>query len=348
MKDAGIDRVDDARENEDIEVRILLEAIYLKYGYDFRNYARASLKRRIAQRVALSGLEKVSDLIHRVLYDRDFFDSFLNDLSIKVTEMFRDPSLFLAMRNQIIPLLRELPFIKVWIAGCSTGEEVYSMAILLTEEKVYEKTRIYATDFSEAALNKAKDGIYNISDMKKYTSNYQQAGGVESFSGYFVAKYDSAIMNQALKKNITFSKHNLVTDGVFGEMNLIVCRNVLIYFNRDLQDSVFRLFVDSLCEGGLLALGSKETIRLSKYSGCFDDISKEEKIYSKHSSPTYEVELNQRVEALPEVVLTRSAELISETIKRLDELQGLLRSAQRPGATWSGKEPGATWSEKEL
>ncbi|MBF0317076.1 MAG: protein-glutamate O-methyltransferase CheR [Nitrospirae bacterium] len=321
--------MEDASENEDIEVRILLEAIYLKYGYDFRNYSKASLKRRITQRLTLSNLDNISEMIHKVIHDRAFFDAFLNELSIKVTEMFRDPSFFLAMRTRIIPLLRQLPFIKVWIAGCSTGEEVYSMAILLTEEKLYEKTRIYATDFSEAALNQAREGIYKTSDIKKYTSNYQQAGGVESFADYFLARYESAIMNQSLRKNITFSRHNLVTDGVFGEMNLIVCRNVLIYFNRDLQDNVFGLFVDSLCEGGFLALGSKETIRLSRHAGNFDDVSKEEKIYYKRSVSTPEVQSSQRVEGLPEGVLNRSAVLISETIKRLDELQGLLRSATR-------------------
>ncbi|WP_081853874.1 CheR family methyltransferase [Candidatus Magnetobacterium casense] len=321
--------MNDTHENEDIEVRVLLEAIYLKYGYDFRNYSKASLKRRIAQRLTLSNLDNVSEMIHRILYDRAFFDAFLNELSIKVTEMFRDPSFFLTMRKQVIPLLQQLPFIKLWVAGCSTGEEVYSLAILLTEEKLYDKTRIYATDFSEAALNKAREGIYKTSDMKKYTSNYQQSGGVESFADYFLAKYDSAIMNQSLRKNVTFSRHNLVTDGVFGEMNLIVCRNVLIYFNRDLQDNVFRLFADSLCDGGFLALGSKETIRLSKYSGYFDDVSKEERIYSKHSRPVAEVESNQPVNGLTEGVLNRSAVLISETIKRLDELQGLIRSVTK-------------------
>ncbi|WP_320414240.1 protein-glutamate O-methyltransferase CheR [Candidatus Magnetobacterium casense] len=321
--------MNDTHDNEDIEVRVLLEAIYLKYGYDFRNYSKASLKRRIAQRLTLSNLDNVSEMIHRILYDRAFFDTFLNELSIKVTEMFRDPSFFLAMRKQVIPHLRQLPFIKIWIAGCSTGEEVYSLAILLTEEKLYDKTRIYATDFSEAALNKAREGIYKTSDMKKYTSNYQQSGGAESFADYFLAKYDSAIMNQSLRKNVTFSRHNLVTDGVFGEMNLIVCRNVLIYFNRDLQDNVFRLFADSLCDGGFLALGSKETIRLSKSSGYFDDVSKEEKIYSKHSRPAPEIESSQSANGLTEVVFNRSAVLIAETIKRLDELQGLLRSVTR-------------------
>ncbi|KJU86824.1 protein-glutamate O-methyltransferase CheR [Candidatus Magnetobacterium bavaricum] len=329
MKDEVTDNLEDHSENEDIEVRILLEAIYLKYGYDFRNYSKASLKRRIAQRMTLSSLDNVSDMIHKILYDRAFFDMFLNELSIKVTEMFRDPLFFLAMRKQVIPLLRPLPFIKVWIAGCSTGEEVYSLAILLTEEKLYEKTRIYATDFSEAALNQARDGIYKTNDMKKYTSNYQQAGGVESFVDYFLARYDSAIMDQSLRKNITFSRHNLVTDGVFGEMNLIVCRNVLIYFNRDLQDSVFGLFVDSLCEGGFLALGSKETIRLSRHASNFEDVSKEEKIYCKHSMPIPDVQSGKPAEGLPEGVFNRSTALISETMKRLDELQGLLRSVTR-------------------
>ncbi|MBF0344523.1 MAG: protein-glutamate O-methyltransferase CheR [Nitrospirae bacterium] len=326
MKDNKDVNSDDHNENENIEIRMLLEAIFLKYGYDFRNYAKASLKRRINQRMTLSGLEKISDMIHNVLYDRLFFDKFLTDLSINVTEMFRDPSFFLSIRNRVISELRELPYIKVWLAGCSTGEEVYSMSILLTEEKLYEKTRIYATDFSQAALNKAKDGIYKLNDMKKYTSNYQHAGGIESFSDYYSTKYDSAIMNQSLKKNVTFSNHNLVTDGVFGEMNVIVCRNVLIYFNRELQDNVFRLFMDSLCEDGFLCLGSKETIRLSKYSDNFEDFIKEEKIYKKRMISDQTVDPVPQVERLDGSVIRKSSVLISDAIKKLDELQSLINT----------------------
>lgn len=269
-------------ENENIEIQLLLQAIYLKYGYDFRNYAKASIKRRIHYRLQQDNLRYVTDILHRVLYDEQFFGKFLLDLSINVTEMFRDPGFYRAVRQTVIPELRHLPFLKIWHAGCSTGEEVYSMSILLREEGLYERSQIYATDMNEVVLKKAKNGIFNLRHLKQYTENYQKAGGLEAFSNYYSAHYEHAVMEQSLKKNILFSDHNLATDGVFGEMNLIMCRNVLIYFDRDLQNRVFKLFHDSLSEGGILCLGSKESIRLSDYAGAFDDLVKDERIYIKN------------------------------------------------------------------
>lgn len=268
-------------ENENIEIQLLLEAIHLKYGYDFRDYSRASVKRRILHRLNLSRLTNLSEMQHRVLYDLEFFERLLLDLSINVTEMFRDPSFYQALRKEVIPILKTYPFIKVWHAGCATGEEAYSMAILLKEEGLYERAQIYATDFNDVVLQKAKEGIYPVENIKEYTSNYQRSGGKDSFVDYYTAKHNSIIMDRSLKKNIVFANHNLETDGVFGEMNLILCRNVLIYFNKDLQNRVLKLFYDSLGRHGILCLGSKENIRFSACADRFDDIVKDEKIYRK-------------------------------------------------------------------
>ncbi|MBF0565938.1 MAG: protein-glutamate O-methyltransferase CheR [Nitrospirae bacterium] len=316
-------------ENEKLEMYLLLEAIYRKYGYDFRNYSRASLNRRIKHRMSISGFGTISEMIHKAIYDRTFFETFLADLSITVTDMFRDPTFFISLRKEIFPMLKELHHIKIWVAGCSTGEEVYSLSILLKEEGLYDKSTIYATDFNDSALKKAKEGIYNINLIKKYTSNYQIAGGIESFSDYFIAKYDSAIMDQSLKKNIIFSSHNLVTDGMFGEMDMVICRNVLIYFNRDLQNNVFKLFTESLCEGGFLCLGTKETVRLSKYSHDYDDIVKGEKIYKKNSKPRLDIthiNSNSNIEPVSTGFINKSATIISEAKTKLEELQRLIQS----------------------
>ncbi len=268
-------------ENEKIEIKLILEAIYLKYGYDFRDYARAGIKRRIKRRLSLSGIKTISEMQHKLLYDKKFFEMLLLDLSINVTEMFRDPSFFRALRKGVLSELKKRSFIKIWHAGCATGEEVYSLAILLKEEGLYEKTRIYATDFNENALKKAKDGIYPIENMKEYTNNYKKSGGLCSFGDYYTAGHDHAIIERSLKSNIIFSDHNLTTDGVFGEIDMILCRNVLIYFNKKLQNKIFKLFHSSLGQGGFLCLGSKETIRLSECSTDFDDVMNREKIYKK-------------------------------------------------------------------
>lgn len=278
----------DHLENENIEIELLLQAIYMKYGYDFRGYSRASVKRRIKHRLSLSGLDTISDMQRVILYQPDFFNKLLQDMSINVTEMFRDPSFYRAFRDKVLPELARLSYIKIWHAGCATGEEVYSMAIFLKEAGLYEKSRIYATDFDQTVLEKAKEGVYPIDRLKIYTRNYKETGGLESFANYYSAKYDLVMMDKSLKKNIVFSNHNLVTDGVFSEMNLVICRNVLIYFNRELQDRVFNLFSESLSDNGFLCLGSKETIKLYEHSDSFADVVKEEKIYRKIETYPYE------------------------------------------------------------
>ena len=274
-----------AQENEDIEIRLLQEAVFLKYGYDFRGYSKPSLTRRVLHRLAKSGLSSVSEMQNRVLNDVAFFETLLRDLTINVTAMFRDPSFYRTVRQSVVPVLREAGgHIKVWCAGCATGEEVYSMAFLLTEAGLYDHARIYATDIDEVVLRKAAAGVYPIDRMQEYTKNYQAAGGEKSFADYFTADDRSVIMGERLKKNIVFSDHNLVTDAVFGEMDLIVCRNVLIYFGKELQNRVFRLFYDSLRTGGFLCLGSKESARFNDSAGGFQDLVPGERIYVKSGS----------------------------------------------------------------
>jgi len=268
-------------ENQDIEIRLLIDAIFLKYGYDFRNYSQAHIKRRILNRFQLSGMKTISEMTHEALYNHKFVDNILMDLSITVTEMFRDPTFYKALREEVIPILQTYPFIKIWHAGCSSGEEVYSMAILLKEEGLYNKTQIYATDFNPIIIKQAKDGIYPINRMKEFTLNYQKAGGKGSFSDFYTAHYDSAKLLDTLKKNIVFATHNLVTDSVFAEVNLVICRNVLIYFDRHLQDKVITLFVDSLPSGGILCLGSKENLQFSMHYDQFNPLIAREKIYIK-------------------------------------------------------------------
>ena len=268
-------------ENENIEIRLLLEAIFLKYGYDFRNYSFASIKRRIMNRFRVSGLRTISEMQHLVLNDSLFFNTLLNDLSINVTEMFRDPDFFRSLRKEVIPQLRQREYLKVWHSGCSSGEEVYSTAILFKEEGLYDRTRFYATDFNENKIEEAKQGIFSLKNMKEYTENYHSSGGISSFGDYYTARYDFAVMDSSLKDNILFSDHNLATDGSFGEMDMIFCRNVLIYFSKVLQDHVLELFRDSLAPGGFLCLGTKESIRFSCVSDAFENFLPEHKIYRK-------------------------------------------------------------------
>lgn len=264
-----------------IEVSLFLEAIFQKYGYDFREYSKAHIKRRILHRVSTSRFNSISEMQHKVLNDDEFFEQILKDFSINVTEMFRDPSFYLKFREEVIPILKTYPFVKIWHAGCSTGEEVYSMAIILKEEGLYDRCQIYATDFNQIVIQKAKEGIYPINKIKEYTYNYQKAGGINSFSDYYTAKYESVILDADLKKNIVFADHNLVSDKVFAEVHLLICRNVLIYFNKKLQDKVIRLFKDSLIPGGYLGLGSKESIRFSDSFHHFDTVDDDEKIYKR-------------------------------------------------------------------
>lgn len=272
---------DDTKQTINIEINLILDAIFNKYGYDFRNYSKAHVKRRLINRMNASKLESISHLQHRVLHEPGFFELVLRDLSINVTEMFRDPSFYLALRREVIPLLKTYPYLKIWHAGCSTGEEVYSFAIVLKEEGLYDRVQIYATDFNTNVLDIAKKGIYPINRIKDFTANYQQAGGKHSFSDYYMADYNSVIFDQSLKKNVVFAEHNLVTDSVFAEVNIIICRNVLIYFNRDLQNKVFNLFSDSLINGGFLCLGSKETLQFSSQADAFDTVNIHEKLYKK-------------------------------------------------------------------
>lgn len=266
---------------EDIEIQLLLEGIYRYYGYDFRNYALSSLKRRLRNILQSEKLISISALQDRVLHDSECLERFLLGLTINVTEMFRDPSFFIAFRNQVVPLLRTYPFIRIWHAGCSTGQEVYSMAILLQEEGLYHRCRIYATDTNELVLQKAKRGIYSLQLMQEYTHLYLKAGGKRSFSEYYTAAYDNAIFRASLRQNIVFSQHNLATDSSFNEFNVILCRNVLIYFNRDLQKHVHQLFYDSLCSFGILGLGRQESIKFTPYEHRYEELVKGEKLYRR-------------------------------------------------------------------
>jgi chemotaxis protein methyltransferase CheR len=268
-------------EIQDIELNLLLQAIYMKYGYDFRNYSKAHLKRRIHQRLKLSGLKTITEMQKLILWDTDFYKIFLKDLSINVTEMFRDPDFYAAFREKVIPDLRTYAHIKVWHAGCSTGEEVYSLAIVLKEENLLEKTQIYATDFNKNVLEVAKQGIYSKKEIDLYAQNYKQAGGKNELSDYYTSKYGSVLFDKSLSKNIVFADHNLVTDGVFAEVNLVFCRNVLIYFDKKLQNKVLRLFSESLTKRGFLCLGTKESLRFTDFDNKYSVIDNKMKIYKK-------------------------------------------------------------------
>ncbi|WP_209122765.1 protein-glutamate O-methyltransferase CheR [Alkalihalobacillus sp. BA299] len=266
---------------EKIEIDLLLEGIYRHYGFDFRNYALSSVKRRVWHRVRTEQLNTISELQSKVLHDPMVLKNLLNDLSINVTEMFRDPSFFKAFRDKVVPTLRNYPFIRIWHAGCSSGEEAYSMAILLLEEGLYDKTKIYATDMNEDILDKAREGKIPLSHMQLYTKNYQQAGGHKEFSEYYTAHRDYVLLKPLLKKNIVFAHHNLVTDHSFNEFHVIICRNVLIYFNTALKNRVYDLFFHSLSDGGYLGLGNKEALTSGDTSHFYQEIDREEKIYIK-------------------------------------------------------------------
>ena len=266
---------------EGIEIRLLTEGIYRHYGFDFRDYSMASLKRRIWKRVYAEGLSTVSGLQEKVLHDSGCMERLLLDLSINTTAMFRDPTFYLAFRRKVVPVLRTYPFVRIWHAGCSTGEEVYSMAMLLYEEGIYDRCRIYATDINEAVLQRAREGIFPIHTMRENTSNYITAGGSGTFSEYYVAKYDYAIFRPSLRENVVFAQHNLVTDASFNQFNVIFCRNVLIYFNNALQDRVQKLFLESLENFGILGLGKKETIRYTSVADNYEVIDEDERIYRR-------------------------------------------------------------------
>jgi len=268
-------------ELERIEIELLLEGVYRHYGFDFRSYAYASIRRRLWKRVEGEGLLTISDLQARILHDQDAMERLLLDLSVNVTSMFRDPHFYREFRDVVVPTLRTYPFIRIWHAGCSTGEEVFSMAILLEEEGLYDRARLYATDINDVVLQRARQGIFPLERMQEYTDNYIRAGGRRSFSEYYTAKYDGALFSPTLTRNVVFSQHNLVTDRSFSEFTVIFCRNVLIYFDKQLQNRVHKLFYDSLVTFGVLALGSKESLKFSQYEPCYEKISNTEKLYRK-------------------------------------------------------------------
>lgn len=266
---------------EDIEIRLLLEALYLKYHYDFRNYAMASIKRRLKQAREQMGFATFSAIQENLLHDPTMLPRLLRYLTVQVSEMFRDPTYFKALRERVVPHLRTYPTLKVWVAGCSGGEELYSLVILFREEGLEDRTIFYATDINQEALQTAEAGIYPLERVQLFTENHRKAGGKTSLSEYYQAAYGGASFDKTLRRNVVFSDHSLVTDAVFGEMHLISCRNVMIYFDRDLQDRALGLFSDSLARKGFLGLGSKESLRFSKHAGKFNDFVREEKIYQR-------------------------------------------------------------------
>lgn len=269
------------RDTEDIEIRLLLEAIFLKYHYDFRSYAMASIKRRLTQACVQFNCPSISALQDKVLHDESVLPQLLSFLTVQVSELFRDPDYFKTIRERVVPHLKTYPSLKIWIAGCSSGEELYSFAILMAEEGLFERTMFYATDINPQALAKAQAGIYDLERMKLYSESYQKSGGRSSLSDYYIADYGGARFDKSLRERVVFSDHSLVTDAVFGEMHFISCRNVLIYFDRALQNRAIGLFRDSLIRKGFLGLGAKESLRFSSYAHDFTEFSSYDKIYQK-------------------------------------------------------------------
>jgi chemotaxis protein methyltransferase CheR len=273
--------LDVAHSVEDLELQLLLDGILHRYGYDFRHYAPASLRRRIRSIVEKESVPSISALQERILREHSCMARFITSLSVPVTAMFRDPSFYRALRSEVVPMLRTYPFVRIWHAGCATGEEVYSLAILLTEEGLYDRCRIYATDLSDATLQRASKGIYDLSRMRDYTHNYQLFGGQMDFSSYYTADHERVIFSPRLRKNIVFSQHNLVSDGPFNEFNLILCRNVMIYFDRTLRDQVLKLLDGSLARFGVLGIGRKETLELSSITPRYNELPSHTRLYRK-------------------------------------------------------------------
>jgi chemotaxis protein methyltransferase CheR len=268
----------------DLEFRLLIDAIYHVYHYDFRGYAPASLRRRMKTAMGRFGCATLSQLQDRVVHEPQVFAALLDHLTVQVSEMFRDPPYFRALREQVVPLLRTYPSLKVWIAGCSAGEEAYSMAILLREEGLLARTLIYATDINPHTLQRAAAGVYDVGSVAGFTLNHRASGATSSLSDYYTAAYGRAVLDKSLKEHIVFSDHSLATDSVFAEVQLVSCRNVLIYFDRELQDRALGLFSESLCRQGFLGLGSKESLKFSSRAGAFDCFDKQERIYQKRSA----------------------------------------------------------------
>lgn len=271
----------EALELEEIELHLLLEGIYRHYGLDFRDYAAASLKRRIHETMNAEGTRTVSAYQDKVLHDSACMDRLMLALSINVTAMFRDPSFYATFRRKVVPLLRTYPFVRIWHAGCATGEEVYSLAILLQEENLYAKCRIYATDMNKEVLRKAREGIFPLSAMQEYTNNYMQAGGKRFFSDYYTAQYGSVIFRPSLIENVVFSEHNLATDSSFNEFQVVLCRNVMIYFNKTLQSRVHNLIYDSLSMFGVFGIGNKESLRFTSRESFYEELDDKDKLYRK-------------------------------------------------------------------
>lgn len=266
---------------EDIEIQLLLEALYQRYHYDFRHYARASIKRRLVQARGQLGYASFSAMQEALLHDDAVLPGLLNYLTVQVSEMFRDPGYFRALREKVLPHLGTYPSLKVWVAGCSHGEELYSLSILFREEGLDRRTLFYATDINPEALHAAEAGIYPLERIRKFTENHQKSGARSSLSDYYTADYGRAVFDKTLRERVVFSDHSLVTDAVFAEMHLISCRNVLIYFDRPLQDRALSLFRDSLTRKGFLGLGSKESLRFSAHAAAFSDFVREERIYQR-------------------------------------------------------------------
>ncbi len=268
-------------EIEILEVQLFLEAVFRRYGFDFRDYSYASIRRRICNQVRAEGLRSIPELQEKILHEPACMERFLLAVTVNVTAMFRDPSFYLSFRAKVLPHLRELPFVRIWHVGCSTGEEVYSMAILLHEEGIYSKCRVYATDMNEEVLARAKAGIFPLALLQEYTANYLKAGGTNSLSEYYTANYGNVIFQRCLTENIVFAQHNLVTDSSFNEFHVILCRNVLIYFNDDLTNRVHRLLYESLATSGFLGLGNKETIKITPYEARYEVLDEREKLYRR-------------------------------------------------------------------
>ncbi|WP_026464951.1 CheR family methyltransferase [Adhaeribacter aquaticus] len=263
------------------ELDQFLKVIIKVYRFDFSSYSRESLKRRVNRVLALEKFPSIAELQYQVISDPDYFSHFVEELTVNVTEMFRNPAFFRALKEEVFPKLAQQKFIRIWHAGCSTGEEVYSLAILLQEANLLERSLLYGTDLNPQVLHKAKSGLFHISTLRTYSENYIQSGGQSSLSEYYTVRYGQALFKEELRRKMVYSVHNLATDQSFNEFNLILCRNVLIYFNRDLQDKVFGLFTQSLPNGGFLALGAKETLQHSNFKDYYTYLNKQERIWLK-------------------------------------------------------------------
>ncbi|AWA30202.1 chemotaxis protein CheR [Flavobacterium magnum] len=264
----------------DNEIEVLINEAHEYYGFDFGGYSRASFKRRIERLIQMDGLTDFRSLLSRMRTDSDYFKHMVEEITVNVTEMFRDPHVYKILREEILPILATKPFIRIWHAGCSTGEEVFSMAILLKEARLLSKSLLYATDLSPSALASAKSGIFPLRMMKQYSENYMASGGIRDFSDYYIANYERAKFSEELSEKMVFSQHNLVSDSSFNEFDLILCRNVMIYFDKELQERALRLFDDSLAKLGYLVLGTKETLKYSSVQPRFGQLRKE-KIWKK-------------------------------------------------------------------